>query len=196
MNGRRTVRGLPLVGVAFGGVLLGHWLSYLLAMPRVRVRDVVLAATGHAYWLTAVKQAVVLAVISLAAMAMRQFRLVRRGQAPDHPGPASLAIRLAGLQILGFVALEVTERVVADAPISSLLAHHVLILGLLVQILIASSLALALSLFTRVVGAVARTLAHARFPRATGRSFPRPLVTVLRPVLVTGSVGPRSPPSQ
>jgi hypothetical protein len=196
MTGRRVTRGLPLVGAAFGGVLIGHWLSYLLAVPVARVRDEVLAATGHAYWITAVKQAVVLAVISLAAIAMRQFRLVRGGQASDPPGPASLALRLAGLQILGFLALEVTERVVADAPISSLLGHHVLVLGLLVQILIASSLALVLSLFTRAAGAVARALAHARFPRAMGRSFPRPFVAILRPVLVTGSVGPRSPPSQ
>jgi hypothetical protein len=196
MNGRRTLRGLPLVGAAFGGVVLGHWLCYVLAMPSAGIRGEVLVATGHAYWLTAVKQAVVLAVVSLAVIALRQFRRVRARGIPEHTGPGSLAVRLAGLQVLGFLALEVTERVAAGAPVSSVLAHHVLVLGLLIQVVMAASAALLLSLFARAAGALARALMRARFPRPARRAFPRPTLMVLRPALVTGSVGPRSPPSR
>jgi hypothetical protein len=185
-----------VVGAAFGGVVLGHWLSYLLAMPGAGIRDQVLVATGHSYWSTSVKLAVALSIVTLAALAMDQLRLARVHQLPSHPGPGSLAIRLAGLQILGFLALEVTERVAAGAPVSSMLAHHVLVLGLLVQIVVAASAALLLSLFTRAAGALARALVGARFPRPVRRVFPRPSVMVLRPVLVTGSAGPRSPPSR
>src|SRR2546426_11245230 len=183
MDGRRSLRGLPVVGAALGGVVLGHWLSYLLAMPGAGIRGQVLAATGHAYWLTAVKQAVVLAVVSLAAIAMREFRLVRTRDLPEGTGPGRLALRLAGLQVLGFLALEVTERVVVGAPISSILAPHVLVLGLLVQVLLAASAALLLSLFARAARTLARALARAPLPRPVRRAFPRLPVTVLRPVL-------------
>jgi hypothetical protein len=196
MNGRRTLRGLPLVGAAFGGVVLGHWLSYLLAMPRAGIRSEILMVTGHAYWLTAVRQAVALAVVSLGAIALRQFRLVRSNHQSRPVGPGGLALRLVSLQVLGFLALEVTERVVAGAPISSVLAHHVLVLGLLVQVVVAASAAVLLSLFARAAGAIARALVMARFPRPTPRAFFRPAVMVLRPLLVTGSSGPRSPPSR
>jgi hypothetical protein len=196
MNGRRTLRGLPVVCAAFGGVVLGHWLSYLLAMPSPGIRGEVLAATGHAYWLTAVKQAVILVVVSLAAIAIRQVRLVRAQDQPERAGPGGLALRLAGLQVLGFLALEVTERVAAGAPISSILDHHVLVLGLLVQVVLAASAALLLSLFARAAGAIARTLVRAPFPPPARRAFPRFPVAFPRPVLVTGSAGPRSPPSR
>jgi hypothetical protein len=184
-----------VVCAAFGGVVLGHWLSYLLAMPSPGIRGEVLAATGHAYWLTAVKQAVVLAVVSLTAIAMREFRQVRARDLPEGRGPGSLALRLAGLQVVGFLALEVIERLAAGAPISSILAHHVLVLGLLVQVVLAASAALLLSLFARAAGALAQALVRSPFPRPARRAFPALPVTVLRPVLVTGSAGPRSPPS-
>jgi hypothetical protein len=196
MNGRRTLRGLPVVGAAFGGVVLGHWLSYLLAMPSAGFRGEVLASTGHAYWLTAVKQAAILVVVSLAAIAMRQVRLARAQDRPELAGPGSLALRLAGLQVLGFLALEVTERVAAGAPVSSISGHHVLVLGLLVQVVLAASAALLLSAFARAIGALARALVRAPFPRAPRRAFPRFPVAVPRPVLVTGSAGPRGPPSR
>jgi hypothetical protein len=184
------------VGTAFGGVVVGHWLSYLLAMPSSGIRGEVLVATGHAYWLTAVKQAVILAVLSLAAIATRQIRLVRAQDRPEHAGPGSLAVRLVTLQMLGFLALEVTERVAAGAPISSILAHHVLVLGLLVQVVVAASAALLLSLLARAAGAIARALIKARFSHPTRQAFPHLPVMVLRPALATGSPGPRSPPTR
>lgn len=195
MKVRRSIGDPALVGAAFGGVVLGHWMSYLLAIPIAGERNGVLVATGHGYWLTAIKLAVVLAVVSLAAIGIRQARLAwDRGTALDH-GPGSIALRLTLLQVLGFVALEVTERLAAGAPLSSLAAHQVLVLGVLVQVLIAGSLALLLSLFARAVHAAVRA-AHAR-ARSGGRarsSFPPIAFAVLRPALLTGSVIPRGPP--
>jgi hypothetical protein len=196
MSGRRGLFGLPVVGAAFGGVVLGHWLGYLLAMPSAPARDQVLADTGHGYWLTAVRLAVVLAVVALGAVGWRQVQRARAGREPVHVGPGSLALRLGGLQILGFIALEVTERVAVGAPVSTLLAHHVLVLGVLVQVLVASCLALALWLFTRAAGVIARALTGARFPRPVSIHVRATWIAARRPALVTGSGGPRSPPSR
>lgn len=183
-----------LVGAAFGGVVLGHWLSYLLAIPTAGERNGVLVASGHGYWLIAVKLAVVSAVVSLAAIGIRQLRLAwDRTPAPDH-GPRGIALRLALLQVLGFVALELTERLAAGAPLSSLAAHQVLVLGVLVQVLVAGSLALTISLFARAIHAAAGAVARARMDDRALSAFPPAASAVLRPSLLTASAGPRGPP--
>jgi hypothetical protein len=133
--------------------------------------------------------------VSLAAIAMREFRLVRARDFSEDTGPGRLALRLVGLQVLGFLALEVTERIAAGAPVSSVLAHHVLVLGILVQVVLAASAALLLSLLARAAGALARTLVRAPFPRPARRAFPRFPIAVPRPALLMGSAGSRSPPS-
>jgi hypothetical protein len=195
MNARRSFRGLPLVGAAFGGVVFGHWMSYLLALPSRPVRNQVLRATGHGYWPTAVKLAVVLAVVSLAAAAIRQFRVALAKDLPEFDGPLSIAVRLTGLQVVGFIALEATERAAVGAPASSLLSHHVMVLGVLVQIVVAASAALLLCLFARAAGALARALARASFPRPVRRLFLPPSLWVPQPAVADGPSVPRAPPS-
>jgi hypothetical protein len=195
MNEGKRLRGLPVAGAAFGGVVVGHWLSYLLAIPGPRIRSEVLAETGHQYWLTAVKLALVLAVIALASAAVRQVGAVLRREPDPTPGPRALALRLATLQLAGFLALEATERLAAGAPLSTLLSHHVLALGLLVQVLIAGILALVLSLVVRAVRAVARAFVRAPVPRLVLSLPGHPAPFVLRPALIDGPASPRGPPS-
>ena len=73
MTRRRPIGGFALAGTASGGVILGHWLAYVAAVPAPTLRAHIMAATGHGYWLGAVKVAVVLAVASLGAAFVGQL---------------------------------------------------------------------------------------------------------------------------
>ena len=110
-NARRTG---VILGVAAAGLLLGHWLTYLLDVPS-HARDQVLQATGHGYLTTAGRMAAVTAAVSLAIVFLG--RLTRR-----EPGAPFIAIagRLAAVQISAFVAMEVLERLGAGAPMHDL----------------------------------------------------------------------------
>src|SRR5205823_2832840 len=57
MSERRSVRGMPFVGMAAAGVVAGHWLAYVLAVPASAERARVLIASGHGYWSLAIKAA-------------------------------------------------------------------------------------------------------------------------------------------
>src|SRR5438093_13784391 len=74
MDTRRSVGRLVLAGAAFAGVILGHWLSYLIALPDAHQRTVALASAGHGYWVSAVKLAVTCAVVAVASEAIRRTR--------------------------------------------------------------------------------------------------------------------------
>ena len=110
-NARRTG---VILGVAAAGLLLGHWLTYLLDVPS-HARDQVLQATGHGYLATAGRLAAVTAAVSLAIVFLG--RLTRRA-----PGAPFIAVagRLAAVQISAFVAMEVLERLGAGAPMHDL----------------------------------------------------------------------------
>ena len=110
-NARRTG---VILGVAAAGLLLGHWLTYLLDVPS-HARDQALQATGHGYLATAGRLAAVTAAVSLAIVFLG--RLTRR-----EPGAPFIAVagRLAAVQISAFVAMEVLERLGAGAPMHDL----------------------------------------------------------------------------
>src|SRR4051794_30667237 len=62
MRGRRAFGGLPLFGTAAAGVVIGHWLSYQVAVPDGHLRHHVLLTSGHGHWLMVVKVATALAL--------------------------------------------------------------------------------------------------------------------------------------
>jgi hypothetical protein len=194
MDGRRTLRGLPLAAVASGGVVVGHWLSYLLGLPSAHLRAEVLRATGHGYWESGVELSVAVVVVALAAIAVRQYRAASNTAVSAAEGPGRVALRLAGIQVLGFSALEVGERLAAGAPVSGMLEHHLFVLGLLVQVAVAAAIAVILFLFCRAVGAIAAVLSAPRFPRPVKGFFAFALVVAPRPALLAGAAGPRAPP--
>jgi hypothetical protein len=196
---RRSVRGLPLVGMAVAGVVLGHWLGYLLAVPDAAIRAEVLSQSGHGYWLFAVKLAVILGVTGLATVFARALGLLIRPHSDvdgEDDSFSTVAARLVGLQVLGFAGMEVTERLAAGAPVASLLQHDAFLIGVLVQILVAGIGALLLLRFAREAERVALALVGAR------SSLPRPPVgaalptetNAFRHLVVAGSVGVRGPP--
>src|SRR4029077_5470069 len=68
---RRGFAGLPIFGTAAAGVVVGHWISYRIAVPNHHTREALLAATGHDHWLTVVKIAVALALAGAVTLAAR-----------------------------------------------------------------------------------------------------------------------------
>jgi hypothetical protein len=107
MDGRRL--GFPTALVAVGGVLTGHWLTYLIVRPDHHGRATTLASTGHGYLAAAVELAWLLALVAAAAVFLD--RLTGRGDAPLR----SAFRPLVALQLAAFVTLEVVERAMAGS---------------------------------------------------------------------------------
>jgi hypothetical protein len=159
---RRSFAPLQLAAVAIASVLVGHWIGYVVAVPDAGLRETILLDSGHAYWLLAVKCALLLGAASLAAGALDALRLglsrakPREGWSFRHALPA-----LALIQVAAFTFLEVSERVIAGEPLGELMHHDVFAWGILAQLLIAPVGALVLAwlgrALRRVVTAVARS---------------------------------------
>jgi hypothetical protein len=196
MQQRRALRGLPLAGTATAGVVLGHWLSYVLALPENRLRGQVLMASGHGYWLTAVKIAVVAIVAALGTVAVRHLSGRWRDAAPLGERLSWLTLRLAVVQVVGFTAMEVTERLAFGAPIGGMFLHHLYFLGLAVQVLVAAAGALVLLWFGRAAASVAAGMgARPRHAGAAAAAFVRVASSHRRPLVLHGAAGLRGPPA-
>jgi len=197
MHPARRLRGLPLAAMAGTGVVLGHWLTYRVALPNVRVREDILAASGHGYWVVAVKAAVVLAVVAVAIVFVRHLGARDLEGSSGAERFVALAARLSLVQVTGFVAMEAAERFVVGAPVLQLLGHHLFVLGVLVQVLVASAGALLLLCFGRAAVRVARILLAATPPSRTATRPGWFLVAAIRPTpALAGAGGVRGPPQR
>jgi hypothetical protein len=177
----------PLIAfAAVAGVVAGHALAYAAAYPNAGVREVLLGQTGHRYWSTAIACAVVFGAIAVFGTVGRHFIRGVRGVGAEGEQPAGWwegvrrsALRLAALQVSLFVIQEVVERLLAHAPVSSMLHGPFLSIGLALQVLVAAALALVLSFLGRAAEAIGRALAPAepvrratpRYGVAAGRTF-------------------------
>ena len=193
---RRSCRALLLGAVAATGLLAGHWLAYVVALPAPRVRGELLSATGHGYWSLAVKVAVALGLLGIAAVVADHLR---RGLA-DRPERGErfsfLLTRLGTIQILAFLVMETMERLVAGAPVAGMLHDHLLVLGLAFQVLTACVGALVLLLMHRVVSRLVAVLTRRAIPRAARARRRLMLPVAFRPArILAGAAGVRGPPS-
>ena len=178
------------LGVAVGGVLLGHRVTYLVLAPSAHARAALLDRTGHAYLGLANDLALIAALTGLAALFVGQLLAKARG----YRGADHLTRRIVAFQISAFVLMEVLERVTAGAPLGGL--APVLPLGIATQALVAL-----------LAAALIRLLLHTaeRVAEALGRPAPpstRAIVTFAppRPVAVPvgrhlSAAGVRGPPS-
>ena len=196
MDDRRALRGLPLAGMAMAGVVLGHWLGYGLAVPDPHLRDEILAQSGHGYWILAIKAAVVLGFVSLGTVLIRHLSGRLRGEHPEGDRPASLAARLAVVQITSFVALEVTERIAAGDPIAWMFHHHIFLLGIALQVVVAGAGALLLWWCGRVAARVAEALVAPSFQRLAAVHRFAVQAAAQPPQVLRGGPGLRGPPSR
>jgi hypothetical protein len=197
-KGRRVreeprLRGLPTFGLAMAGLVLGHVLAYLIAVPDPHHRAFVLQRTGHEYLPAMAEAALVLSLAGVAAVVIRAFAPGPRGGSDRF---SQLAGRLGLVQIVAFGGLEVVERIVAGAPLRHLASDHILVIGMAVQVVVA----LAGAAFLRWLARTSTKLAGTALPR-----LPLPRAgTVLASTSVTwgprpttfGSIGNvRAPPS-
>jgi hypothetical protein len=195
MPERRAVGGFPLAGTAVAGVVLGHWLTYVLAVTDPHVRAEVLAASGHSYWVLAVKVAVVLVFAALGTVLLRHLGGRSRPEETAEEPFSWIAARLSVLQVVAFAAMEVTERLVVGAPIAHMLHHHLFLMGVAVQLLVACAGGLVLLWFSRAADRVADALGRPRLPRQAAVQTVRIEFQTASPVdPVGGGVGLRGPP--
>jgi hypothetical protein len=187
------LRGLPVLGFAAAGLLVGHAISYLLVVPDPNHRDLVLSRTGHGYLPAAGDAALILALAGMAALVVRAWS--ERGR--EEPRTfASLASLLAIVQVVAFAGLEVLERLVAGAPLGDLIHEHLLVIGVAVQIAVALVGALAL----RWIASTAARIADLVPVRA---ALPRPALAAAVPAtpdlhrvrLAASARSVRAPPS-
>jgi hypothetical protein len=139
-----------VLGLALGGVVLGHTVAYRLLLPDAHTRALELAASGHGYLSGANVVGLVAAVAALAALFLGGV-LRTNDTAPRH-----LVSRLIGFQVAAFCAMEVLERIASGGGLQHLAA--VLVIGLPVQALIAVLVALVARSLLRVATAIAALL--------------------------------------
>src|ERR1043165_6520181 len=100
MTRPRGLRAVPTAATAASGVLVAHWVAYLVAIPHGPVRAVLLAATGHGYWTQAVRLVVALGGCGLVATLLAN--LPGSSRAPDRPAFSALVLRLIAIQCAAF----------------------------------------------------------------------------------------------
>jgi len=196
MHRRSALRGLPVAGIAVVGVVLGHWLGYLLAVPDPHLRAEILARSGHGYWMVAIKAAVVLGFASLGSVLLRHLRARTHGERPIEDRPAMLAFELASLQVSAFMAMEAIERLVVGESLAQLFQHHLFLLGVALQVAVACIGALLLLWFNRVAHRVCRSISRPQLRRSPAGHPPPVFVLALPPHVLSGGTGLRSPPSR
>lgn len=175
------LRLLTLFASAAAGLVGAHLLGYLVVAPEDSARSFLLTSTGHGYLSRAITLAVASAILAgLTSAVLGVLRASRPGW--SGAGWPGLAVRLSILQVAGFLALEVAERVLAGAPLADL-GGPVLAVGVPLQVVVAMLGAAVLALIERAAAAVATSLGRTSLP-GTQRS---------RPSLLPSDPGPSGP---
>jgi hypothetical protein len=191
MSERRYLRDLPTFAFAFLGLIVGHLLSYLIAIPDPARRAVVLAHSGHAYLHLAGDMAVILGFAAAVTVGLRALSL---RDATDRSSAARLAWRLGALQAGAFIAMELGERLVSGGGFGELFADHLFGIGIVVQLVIAAAGALLLGLIGRVSVRIADTFARPPRRRPGCTIWVRPGSSRNPRPAFAGTVSTRAPP--
>lgn len=163
------LRHLAIFGTAFIGLLLGHYLDYLVAIPDHDHRQVFLASTGHGYLRVGLIFACVALVISVLAALVLGYRRGKRGiRETSEFSFRSALFRLSVVQAGGFIALELVERLVSGGSFHGMPA--LLLLGVVVQVLVAAIGGAILVLLGRVAEMVAGIFAKKFGNKASAES--------------------------
>jgi hypothetical protein len=151
-------------------MLLGHTIAYVIALPVADDRASVLDVSGHGYWSWATALAMVLFGWAVGAQVRQHFQAGRTHAGP--PNTRGLARRLAVAQVALFLLLELTERAVSGEQLASLGEHHLLLIGVATQVVVAAALARLCSWLARAARRLGRWL--------SGDDEPIPTATMLR----------------
>jgi hypothetical protein len=140
---------LLVPAVAIAGVVVGHLITYAVLVPGPSDRAAVLRDTGHAYFPLALQAALLVGAVSLGSWFLRALTVRDRSPVTT----STLFGRLARLQVAGFAAMEILERVASRTPLIELVRDHVVV-GLAVQLLVAWLAARLLAALTRTADRV------------------------------------------
>ena len=175
-----------VLGLAMGGVLLGHAITYEGLAPGAIAREAWLAATGHGYLGVANRVGALAAFLVLGVLLLGRVVGSRRADLSRR----ELVTRLVAFQVGAFLALEVAERAGAGSGFHDLLT--VLPVGLLIQATIAAVVGFAVAALLRAVDRlVAGRRDDARDPERITLLLP---ADPFRPALRAAPVGGRAPP--
>jgi hypothetical protein len=148
---------------AAGGLVAGHFLTYVLVAPSTVHRAALLSTTGHAYFSKAIAAAAAFGAIAMGLSAARGW--ARRFAERPSFGWRQLTIAMALVQLVGFVVLETVERAVVRTSVGGIGA--VLPVGFAVEAMVAAAVAALLCLTAGAAASIARAVAkrRARRPR-------------------------------
>jgi hypothetical protein len=196
MGWRGVVGRLPLAGAGVVGAAVGHSIAYLMVAPQGRTRAALLAGTGHGYWSTVVAAEIVLGLLVVVSTIVRRFGdgLRRAPRAPGEEPWAWLVARLGLLQTTIFIVQEVLERTVSGNPVSLVVSDRLLVVGVLVQLLVAVVVATVLVWLGRAAEAVGRAFARGPLPRPVQLRLLRPRSVARTRSRPNGALGSRAPP--
>ena len=161
--GTRVAR---ILAVAVAGLFAGHVIVYRILAPGPLQRSVLAGGASHAYLPFALAMGLMLALVAGA----RTFRLgFRRATVPGtgqrRPGFAGTLILPAVAQAAAFIALEVLERVLAGAPMGTLLGP-LLPVGVALQLVVGATGGLLLAGLDRAGEVTGRAVVARRRPTA------------------------------
>jgi hypothetical protein len=191
----RPFEGIAVAGAVGAGLALSHWLAYLIAVPHAHQRERLLEHTGHGYWPVA---AAVVAALGLVALVVTGARAVAQARDADvgQPRLGQLVARLAGMQLPAFVLLEATERLASGAADLAFVLQDPFLVGLGLQLLVATVLGVLLSRFARAAARIARILLRCKFRgRSAAPLLPAPSTAMPARLLGLAAVGVRGPPA-
>jgi hypothetical protein len=189
------LEGIVVAGAVGAGLALSHWLAYLIAVPHAHERERLLEHTGHGYWPLAAAVAVSLGLVALVVTGSRAVAQARDADL-GQPRLRQLVARLTGMQIPAFVLLEAIERLASGAADLDFALQAPFLVGLGVQLLVATVLGLFLSRFARAVARIARILLRGKLSIRSAAPLPssQPAAMPAR-LLGLAAVGVRAPPA-
>jgi hypothetical protein len=161
--GNRVARTLA---VAVAGLFAGHVIVYRILAPGPLQRSVLAGGASHAYLPFALAMGLMLALVAGARTFRLGFRRATvRGTGQRRPGFAGTLILPAVAQAAAFIALEVLERVLAGAPMGTLLGP-LLPVGVALQLVVGATGGLLLAGLDRAGEVTGRAVAAPRRPAA------------------------------
>lgn len=190
MSARARLRDFPVFAFAFAGLIVGHLLSYAIAIPDPARRALVLARSGHAYLHLAGDVAV---IVGFAAFVTVALRATIEG-AVARASAARLASRLGAVQAGAFIVMELGERVLTGGGFGDLGGDHLFAVGIVVQLAIAGIGALLLRWLVRAVARMAEALARAPRRRPIGASWGLVTTSLIPRPALAGTIAARAPP--
>ena len=187
----RLARGAALAAAAVVGLVGAHILDYTLLFRNSVVRSGLLRQSGHGYFSRAIEFAIASAIIAvIGSVALGFMRERSRRSEPWSIRRAAGALAL--IQSGAFIALEAGERVIAHAHAEQFI--KVTLLGVALQIVVATVATIVVALLERVGEIVAQALASAPPRHARVVSSPKPITEIVSSISVLLRAPPRAPP--